>query len=126
MLFSKIMNKQSDDALNLINSAVALKYQGRDVEAMKEVALANKSKNLLGFEKCKEYYQHELLNDPVIKRHFNYLYNSLLEDNLKKIIEPYSEVQIEFIANQIGLHVDKVLQKLSEMILDEKIDGTLD
>jgi 26S proteasome regulatory subunit N6 len=26
MLFSKIMNKQSDDALNLINSAVALKY----------------------------------------------------------------------------------------------------
>lgn len=42
MLFSKIMNKQSDDALNLINSAVALKYQGRDVDAMKEVALANK------------------------------------------------------------------------------------
>lgn len=38
MLFSKIMNRQSDDALNLINSAVALKYQGRDVEAMKEVA----------------------------------------------------------------------------------------
>jgi hypothetical protein len=38
MLFSKIMNKQSDDTLNLINSAVALKYQGRDVEAMKEVA----------------------------------------------------------------------------------------
>ena len=26
MLFSKIMNKQSDDALNLINSSVALKY----------------------------------------------------------------------------------------------------
>jgi len=42
MLFSKIMNRQSDDALNLINSAVALKYQGRDVDAMKEVALANK------------------------------------------------------------------------------------
>ena len=38
MLFSKIMNRQSDDALNLINSAVALKYQGRDVDAMKEVA----------------------------------------------------------------------------------------
>lgn len=26
MLFSKIMNKQSDDALNLVNSSVALKY----------------------------------------------------------------------------------------------------
>ena len=42
MLFSKIMSKGSDDALNLINSAVALKYQGRDVDAMKEVAQANK------------------------------------------------------------------------------------
>jgi 26S proteasome regulatory subunit N6 len=42
MLFSKIMNKMSDDALNLINSSVSLKFQNIDVEAMKEVALANK------------------------------------------------------------------------------------
>jgi 26S proteasome regulatory subunit N6 len=109
MLFTKIMNRQSDDALNLINSAVALKYSGREVEAMKEVAQANKQQNLLLFEKCKELYAAELLTDYVIRRHFNFLYNSLLEDNLKKIIEPYSEVQIEFIAKQIGLPFDKVL-----------------
>lgn len=126
MLFSKIMNRQSDDALNLINSAVALKYQGRDVDAMKEVAQANKQQNLLMFERCKEVFNHELLENPVIRRHFNFLYNSLLEDNLKKIIEPYSEVQIDYVAKVIGLPVDRVLQKLSEMILDEKIQGTLD
>lgn len=44
------------------------------------------------FEKCKKAYEWELMEDPVIKRHFTYLYNTLLEDNLKKIIEPYSEV----------------------------------
>ena len=71
-------------------------------------------------------YARELLDNPVIRRHFNFLYNSLLEDNLRKIIEPYSEVQIDFVADQIGLPFDKVLQKLSEMILDEKIGGTLD
>lgn len=38
MLFSKIMNKQPDDCLNLINSSVSLKFQSRDVEAMKSVA----------------------------------------------------------------------------------------
>lgn len=42
MLFSKIMHKQGEDALNLINSSVALKYQTRDIEAMKEVAQASK------------------------------------------------------------------------------------
>ena len=126
MLFSKIMNRQSDDALNLINSAVALKYQGSHVDAMKEVAQANKQQNLLMFEKCKEAYKNELLENTVIARHFNFLYNSLLEDNLRKIIEPYSEVQIDYVAKQIGLPFDKVLQKLSEMILDEKIGGTLD
>lgn len=32
MLLSKIMNKLSSDALNLLNSQVTLKYQGRDLE----------------------------------------------------------------------------------------------
>ena len=86
MLFSKIMKKLHDDAINLINSTISLKYQNREVEAMKQVALASKQQNLLMFEKCKQLYEAELLDDPVIKRHFNYLYNTLLEENLRKII----------------------------------------
>ena len=63
MLFSKIMNKQPDDALNLINSSVALKFQNTDTEAMKEVAQASKQQSLLLFEKCKEVYKQQLLED---------------------------------------------------------------
>ena len=126
MLFSKVMNRQPDDTLNLINSSVSLKFQNRETEAMKAVAKAAKEQNLLMFEKCKQVYEYELLDDPVIRRHFSYLYNTLLEDNLKKIIEPYSEVQIDYIAENIGLPMEKILQKLSEMILDEIIKGTLD
>lgn len=40
---------------------------------------------------------------------------------MKKIIEPYSEVQIDYIAQSIGLPMERILQKLSEMILDEVI-----
>jgi 26S proteasome regulatory subunit N6 len=74
----------------------------------------------------KQTYSEELMDDPVIKRHFNLLYNSLLERNLLKIIRPYSEVQIDYVATQICLPLQQVQQKLSEMILDEMIDGTLD
>ena len=38
MLFSKVMSKQPDDTLNLINSSISLKFQNREVEAMKAVA----------------------------------------------------------------------------------------
>jgi 26S proteasome regulatory subunit N6 len=92
MLLSKIMNELPDDAINLINISMSLKYQNRDVEVMKAVAQASKQQNLLLFEKCNQVYEWELLDDNVIKKHFNYLYYTLLEDNLKKIILPYSEV----------------------------------
>jgi 26S proteasome regulatory subunit N6 len=42
MLFSKVMNRQPDDTLNLINSSVSLKFQNRETEAMKAVAQAAK------------------------------------------------------------------------------------
>lgn len=93
---------------------------------MKEVAQAAKQQDLSKFSKCATIYEKELFDDLVIQRHFQQLYNHLLEDNLKKIIEPYSEVQIDYVAKQIDLDLDRVLNKLSEMILDEKIRGTLD
>jgi len=74
---------------------------------MKEIANANKTQNLLAFEKLKTNYAEEL-SEYVIKRHFHLLYNSLLERNLIKIVLPYSEVQIEYIAQQICLPLQNV------------------
>ncbi len=50
----------------------------------------------------------------------------MLEKNLKKIIEPYSVVEIDFITNSVGIQSGEILNKLSQMILDKKINGILD
>lgn len=42
------------------------------------------------------------------------------------MIEPYSKVQLSFVAQQVNLPLPFVLEKLSEMILDKKVTGTLD
>ena len=39
-----------------MNSAMSLKYQSKEVDAMRAVANAAKERNLLMFEKCKQSY----------------------------------------------------------------------
>lgn len=49
-----------------------------------------------------------------------------MEQNLTRIIEPYSCIQVSHIAELIKLTKEQVEQKLSQMILDKVIDGILD
>ena len=46
--------------------------------------------------------------------------------NYYRIIEPYSKVQVDYVAGKIGLPRAEVEKKLSQMILDKKFQGILD
>ncbi len=59
---------------------------------MKIIAIAVKEQSLISFEKAKEQYKNELKEDFILKNHIHNLYHTLLEDNLLKILLPYSEV----------------------------------
>ena len=48
-------------------------------------------------------YKTELSDDPVIHSHLGTLYDNLLDQNLNRLLEPYSNVQIEHIARLIDL-----------------------
>ena len=58
--------------------------------------------------------------------HTKLLYENLLEKNLFKIIDSYTRVDIAYIAKKLSLDQTVIEKKLSEMILDKKIVGTLD
>jgi len=62
----------------------------------------------------------------IVAKHLTTLYSNMLEHNLCRIIEPYSKVQVDYVASKIGLPKPEVEKKLSQMILDKKFQGILD
>jgi len=126
MLLSKIMLNVPDEVTNIISGKLALRYSGSDLEAMKAVAASAKARSLADFQSALKTYKVELEQDKIVCKHLDTLYSTMLEQNLCRIIEPYSRVQVDYVAGKIGSPRDEVERKLSQMILDRKFLGILD
>lgn len=147
MILTKVMTGNVDDASSLLNGKYGVQYAGRNMEALRSVSKAYQDRSLHQFENTLKEYHHELKGDHLISRHLSYLNNMLLEQNLvssqwslsgvylhvmntellqTRIIEPFSCVEIEHVAELIALPYDRVESKLAEMILDKKLSATLD
>jgi len=126
MLLSKVMLNLPDEVSNIVSGKLALRYSGPEVEAVKAVAAANKARSLADFQAAVDKFKVQLEDDKIVAKHLDTLYQSMLEQNLCRIIEPYSKVQVEYAASKIGLPRDQVEKKLSQMILDKKFLGVLD
>ncbi|KAH8290745.1 hypothetical protein KR054_005592, partial [Drosophila jambulina] len=126
MLLCKIMLGQSDDVNQIVSGKLAITYSGRDVDAMKSVAEASHKRSLADFQAALKEYKKELAEDVIVQAHLGTLYDTMLEQNLCRIIEPYSRVQVAHVAESIQLPMPQVEKKLSQMILDKKFSGILD
>ena len=91
-------------------------HAGVGVEAMKAVAKAYQGRSLQEFQSALAAYKEELVDDSIVHLHLSRLYDTLLEQNLCRLIEPYSRVEIEYLAKLIKLPTSAVLTKLSQVI----------
>ncbi|CAB4017517.1 26S proteasome non-ATPase regulatory subunit 11-like [Paramuricea clavata] len=126
MLLCKIMLNSPEDVQSIISGKLGLKYSGPSLQAMKKIADASHQRSLLEFKKILATYKEELQGDPIIQNHLGTLYDNLLEQNLCRIVEPFSKVEVDHVSNLIKLDKNIVEKKLSQMILDTKLHGILD
>ncbi|KAF9809253.1 hypothetical protein SFRURICE_015716 [Spodoptera frugiperda] len=126
MLLSKIMLNNAEEVGSVCSSKAALKYAGKELEAMRAVATASHKRSLADFQAALKTYKRELEEDAVVRAHLGALYDTMLEQNLCRIVEPYMRVQVDHVARCIRLPVVQVEKKLSQMILDKKLNGILD
>lgn len=127
MLLCKIMLGSIDEVNKILKNKNCTDYaDNKEIEAMKAVSVAHSHRSLKELEDCLKTYNKELTQDLIIRSHLSDLYDSLFEQNLLKLIEPYSCIEISHICSIIGLPKNVVESKLSNMILDKVFYGVLD
>ncbi|QQP31564.1 26S proteasome non-ATPase regulatory subunit 11 [Caligus rogercresseyi] len=90
MLLSKIMLQLPDEVAGIVSGKIALRYSGPDIEAMKAVANASRKRSLEDFKAALATYPEELEKIRLSRSILESLYQSMLEQNLCRIIEPLS------------------------------------
>lgn len=125
---SRASEKYSNTSItSILNSKYAVKI--KDDEYIQLLILINDICN----KRDLRHYNEILINnkmlieaDHYIYKHMCDLYDILLQENILKIIEPYSHVKINFIAEKLGFDEVLIENKLGKMILDGTINGVLD
>ncbi len=80
--------------LSLVSGKLALKYSGSNIDAMKAISHAAKERSLADFQATLKKFKKELEEDATVQKHLGKLYQTMLEQNLCRIIEPYSKIQV--------------------------------
>lgn len=125
ILLSKIMQDSIDDANNIIDGRFGQIY-AKDAPLILEILKSYQSKNLVELSKILTERRAEISKNRIILSQIDYLYDQLLERNVEKLITAYSKVQISYLAAKLQIEEDAIERKIGEMILDEKLLGSLD
>ena len=125
MLLAKIMQDSIDDANNIVQGRYGQIYSN-DSGLMIEILNAYKTKTLVDLAQILNNRRAEISKNRIIMSQIDFLYDQLLEKNIQKLITAYSKVQIRYLASKLKIEDDAIERKVGEMILDEKLLGSLD
>eukprot|EP01029_Cantina_marsupialis_P024115 TRINITY_DN6127_c0_g1_i2.p1 TRINITY_DN6127_c0_g1~~TRINITY_DN6127_c0_g1_i2.p1 ORF type:complete len:446 (-),score=102.58 TRINITY_DN6127_c0_g1_i2:160-1404(-) len=126
MIMCKILAGGANEVQGILISKKVSEFVGKEMDLLRAIAGAAKESSIRKFDIVISKHQEALAEDEVLSRHLQELYDTLLEDNLVKITKPFEMVEVSHVAELIELPHEQVERKLAQMILDDKLLGTLD
>lgn len=128
LILCKILDENNRKDINTViadNNKLSF-IQNKEIQILLEISKCYEDRTLDVFETIIQRNLFIINIDKVIYNYLKELYELLLEKNILKIIEAYSCIDLIYISKKLNLDVTKIIAKLSEMILDKKLNGTLD
>ncbi|OAG28872.1 26S proteasome regulatory subunit N6 [Nematocida displodere] len=127
LLLMRIMENKSGEARTLLtHKLISPHKKDKCLQILGSVNECVSDRNL---RECNDIIQknlHFISNDQFLMNHLVYLCDTLIDSNILKIIEPYSNISIEYIGKTLDFDVPTIENRLRRMILDERIKGTID
>lgn len=93
--------------IKVLAGDIGLRYRSPQVEAMSALGAAVKERSLHQFNLTLSTYADQL-TDPFVQFHLDSLRDKMLEENLIKILKPYTAVQVDHVADKINLTPSEV------------------
>uniref|UniRef100_A0A0N5B6M4 PCI domain-containing protein n=1 Tax=Strongyloides papillosus TaxID=174720 RepID=A0A0N5B6M4_STREA len=124
LCLTKLMMNKPDEVKNFISSKFGIKYYGEELYCMEQMANSIEKKCVKLFDGVVKKYP-SLQQNFVVKSSLERLYDFMFDQDILRVIKPYSSVEIDYIASRIGLASSKIEERLCVMILDEQINGKI-
>ncbi len=128
LLITKILMDKTGEAEQLVGGKHGEIYSRFDDTscALLDILQATKEKSLVNLSKSLQQKETALKKDTVIYGQLEALYGQLLEKNILKLLLPYSQIELDRLTKKLQVNAEVVERKLCEMILDQKLKGSID
>ncbi|ORD94372.1 PSD11 [Enterospora canceri] len=130
LVLCKMLDNKVDELKGLMQNKYVRNLQNENenemLQVLIELAQISKHRDVVKYKGILADRSGLLQQNLFILKHLNLHYNELLNQNILKIVEPYSRVKITFIASKLNFEESLIEDKLRMMILDKAIYGILD
>ncbi|VDK25668.1 unnamed protein product, partial [Anisakis simplex] len=97
-----------------------------EIMAMNRLVGAYQNNDIREFENILKQNRETIMADPFIREHIEELLNNIRSQVLLQLSQPYSRIQLSYLADELHISVKEVVVLLVELILDGSLSATID